>query len=310
LDVNGLNITVPADKITGPVYTSTEPPKISDALSKSTGTLPLDVTENTKPEVEMGQYDKNGGLDNYFMSNFDLINLGNEVLAITKVSAQYETADGQWVNMTSPVELGRRSGFYNYSWGKENRFNLNPLGQMQLAICCGIAIKGPVFDRERRSHQSLPQPLKIKFTFEDAQKRTCSIIVEHVNTPRQLVTRESTEKGYRKAEYWIQCDDTDLEARLFAGAFLDDKQERVELRCCSGNTVYLYRKTFKKYVYKAVQGNQSEVPVDGLAYKNAGCIGNVSVLIDLQHKKAVAVKFHLQTTTGNAIGYYKIPTLK
>jgi len=134
--------------------------------------------------------------------------------------------------------------------------------------------------------------------------------VEHVNQPRQLITRESVEKGYRKAEYWIQCDDTELEARLYAATFLDDKQERVEIRCCSGNLVYLYRKSFKKYVYKAVQANQSEVPVEGLSFKNANCTANVSVLIDLQHKKAVALKFNMQTTTGNATGFYKIPALK
>jgi len=82
----------------------------------------------------MGQFDKNGGTENFFMSNFDIINLGNEVLAITKIYAQYENAEGQWVNTYGNVETGRRNGFYNYSWNKDNRFNIPPLGQMQLAV--------------------------------------------------------------------------------------------------------------------------------------------------------------------------------
>jgi len=268
------------------------------------------ITSNGNIEVDMSHFDKEGGLDNYFMANFDVINMAqDEKLAITKITSQYEGSDGKWID--APIQTGSRIGYWNYNWGREPRFNMDPLAQTQIAINTLITIKGPHWERERRCHKSLPQPLKIKITFEDAKTRTCSIVVEYNNEPRQLIDRAQVEKNdKKKADFWIQCDDVNFEARLYSVAFLNDKDKRIEFRCNSSSTPFLYKKNFKKLVYKANQSNQSEVPIEGGNFKSNGCTAAITCLVDLQHNKAYALKFFIQTTTGSAIGYYKIPQLK
>ena len=68
-----------------------------------------------------------------------------------------------------------------------------------------------------RAHKSLPSPLSIRITLEDAHGRKSTITAQYVNGPLNLPTKKSKE-DYDKKTYdlWFQCDDTDLETRVIA----------------------------------------------------------------------------------------------
>jgi hypothetical protein len=71
-------------------------------------------------------------------------------------------------------------------------------------------------DASDRAHPTLPQPLVIRITFEDVDGKKAVISVTQRNPPLNLVTIESREKyNNKKPEFYMQCDDTKLEARLY-----------------------------------------------------------------------------------------------
>ena len=78
-------------------------------------------------------------------------------------------------------------------------FQLGAGEVMKLALRCRLKINGPSLDsRARRVYSSLPQPLRIRFTWADSDQRQASIEVSAVNPPPQLRSRASVEKSAEK----------------------------------------------------------------------------------------------------------------
>lgn len=67
----------------------------------------------------------------------------------------------------------------------------------------------------------MPQPLKIKITFEDSQGRTSTIMVEQINKPHDVVNLAKIEKNAgRQSLFYIDCDDTEMEHRIWGEVFM------------------------------------------------------------------------------------------
>jgi len=104
--------------------------------------------------------------------------------------------------------------------------------------------------------------LKLKTVFEDAQGGKCEIIIEAVNPPLELVSRSEKETSAGKPfEKWLQCDDTDLEIRLWTSVAIPDDQTRVEIQLMSRGK-YLYISELRKLAYQAVKEKKSEIELD------------------------------------------------
>jgi hypothetical protein len=86
--------------------------------------------------------------------------------------------------------LGVKQGYYNYSWGSRHEgFALGPNDRFNLAVNSSVKVNAKQFDRERRAHNSLPSPLRIRISFEDKEGKKSHIIIEHKNQPLYLSTK-------------------------------------------------------------------------------------------------------------------------
>jgi len=253
---------------------------------------------------------------NTFMCSFSLLNSSNDSIAITKVKTEYQTKDGKWEECKT--RLGNRQGFYNYYWYNYNNFNMDGLQQNDLAVQASIPIHAPQYDRERRAHKSLPQPLLIRVTFEDSNSRTSVITVPHVNTPLDLVTKEkrvtnrvtcSSVDG-KSHDIWVHCDDPELDVRIFGEGFFEHTQRRIEL--CSNErnkNKWLYVHDLKKIAFGAVKENKSEVELKELHWTHSSIPLSIQcfLLVDLEGERVYGAKYVLKTTTSSVTECFLFP---
>lgn len=273
--------------------------KLSGASPHQAGNAsPLQITQLGKIEPDMG-WESDGEWDNVFYSNFNLLNKSQTKLAVVNVDAEYLDLHGKWVRGT--CKIGRRNGFYDYSFQpeKSNHFNMEPMEQRETAIYLGVTIKAPQLDRCRRSHKSLPDPLKIKITFEDSNGCNASILIDYLNPALDVTTKDEREKKNNegnKFDFWAQCDDTDYQLRIWAEAKNNVKDERVEIYLGYANkNKYLYESECKKLAYKAVKEQVNEKEMEDLNYDYKGIISTkVFAVVDLKNQRTYALKFVLK----------------
>eukprot|EP01114_Cavostelium_apophysatum_P005125 TRINITY_DN1578_c0_g1_i1.p1 TRINITY_DN1578_c0_g1~~TRINITY_DN1578_c0_g1_i1.p1 ORF type:complete len:441 (-),score=107.37 TRINITY_DN1578_c0_g1_i1:72-1394(-) len=181
--------SVPTDNYTGPVISEealkgTPQPEPAKSAAPSHlqagGVSALQITQLGNVEADQ-TYERNGEWWQLFYTNLQILNKGESVLAVTKVKTEYQDKAGKWIEGTA--RTGRRSGYYNYSWGNENNtyFNMEPKGQQEMAVYLGFVMKYPQAEKDRRAHRSLPQPLHIRITFEESSGETAVINVLQAN---------------------------------------------------------------------------------------------------------------------------------
>jgi len=236
------------------------------------------------------------------------LNNSNEKLAITNISSSYKGKDGTWIPF-SQTRVGQRGGFYSYSWNDRPNFTMEGKSQCELAISSVTMINSRQFQKVRRAHKSLPQLLEIRITFEDSEGKKSMVEIPFMNEPLQLDTREYKEMKENKSikfEYWIECDDDEMEARIWMYVIWDEKQARLIIH--RGNSFsYIYLSTLKKYAFQGVQEKKEELELMDMTKEENGTLKKVFALIDLQNQRTYAFKFLLQTTTSSVVDYYLIP---
>src|SRR5690606_8671036 len=123
-----------------------------------------------------------------------------------------------------------------------------------MAVRAGITVKAPSYDKLRRIHHSLPNPLQIKIWMEDSNGGKSSIVVEYVNGPRALHDEKSKRKDAGKEDLtFIYCDDLEAEYRIWVT--VDTEQDSrwgtiVKYNNWTGSGgKYFYDSDFKKILY-------------------------------------------------------------
>jgi len=260
-----------------------------------------------KGEIEVEQsWPHNGAFDNTFYSTFQALNKSDQVLAITKLSAEY-FANGKWL----PVEsrICSRSGFYNYNRCDSNNFNMGALGQQEISVACNFKVARPHAERHRRGHHSLPQPMKLKITLTDSAEKTCTIMVEQENGALSVPTKQQKEKDYGGPFlFWIECDDTETETRVWSYAKLGENDTRMEVYV-PGRGAYLDASELKKLGYKAAKQKLEEIPLE-VQLEDKDSKVNVYGMVDSKNQRIYALKFVLNTATSSVTDYLLLPLLK
>jgi hypothetical protein len=144
-------------------------------------------------------------------------NNSNAVTTITQFKSEYLKGD-TWVpcNYTSWGYKDSRY-YYNCQNSFDDMYECGPGAVAKLALRAQIKLGGgPSLDhRARRLYSTLPRPLKVKFTWVDADKRASSIEVLCNSSPPQLRDREYFEKNKGLPALFISsCDDTTAEERI------------------------------------------------------------------------------------------------
>jgi len=308
---------LPAPQRTGPtlpdeIVTTTSPP---EGENKSTGTTSLHLTQKGHVEAEQSWFNKETqSFENAFISDFSCLNKSESVLAITKITSDYLGKDGAWIPMKTV--LGSKE-YRGYSWNYDaSNFGMEGMQQMDLAIRSTVTIKAPQLDRVHRAHKSLPQPLLIRVTFEDADQKKTQITTTFVNPPISLITKDRrmkdgtcfTEKT-QAFDIWYTLDDANFETRLYVEGSFNTKESRFET--CSNDrnhNSYLTASQMQKIAWKAAQNKQTESEIERLAWKNdAGLSVQCWALIDINNHRSYGLKWQMTTTTGSATEYYLFP---
>lgn len=302
-DYDPMSYKIPENTSTGPVIDDKPPPERTLDDAQVGGTDSLQITQTGKIESDQ-THPYNGEWRNQFVCPLTLLNKTESKMAITNVSSEYLSESGEWKEMK--VRVGAYYGFLNYSWSDSTHFDLEPKAQTDMCVGSYVVFTTPKKgDRERRAHKSLPQPLKIRITFQDVDGNKASVTVEQCNGPLDLITREKREKDKGPADLWLQCDDTEGEYRIYAEIRNTlDKQEYFEIWMNGSNGKYVYLSSLQEEVHKS---DQECVEWKDLNFKTYDSTIQGYILVDRPKKRAYAIKLVLKTSTSTVEGYYRIP---
>jgi len=245
-------------------------------------------------------------------------NLTRDDVPTARVQAEYEKAPGQWEAFTL-VQTGRKNPPNSreyYNWDDKSQkllFCANDTAEFLIRV--GIKhMPGLHWWNQRRSHASLPQPMRIRVTLVDLQERKSSLVVEQLNESlsKDLYTKESAAKA--GLDWYFMVDDTNYYKRYVVGAKREEPKEGEEekevtywiaMTNATGSTLYESQSwkmlsDIDPLVYKAVSQNCTELPLDRYKskYEELGIALNGYLLVDLEQRRAYGIKFEVKTSTG------------
>ncbi len=180
---------------------------------------------------------RNGNfLNHFFIPKLIFKNTSKEPISVLEITAQYEDTDGTWRDCQN-VKISPAAT--SYKWLPNTKVNLGPLKAIRFALRVDVQVNGkPGLDNEHRAraHKNLPQPFRIRLHLQDAENKTVTIIVEQLNGPLELPTKEKLmEKwNYTDVIAFVYADDCDADERYWA---LVHCEEKYKLRFSFGNSL-------------------------------------------------------------------------
>eukprot|EP01116_Phalansterium_solitarium_P006188 TRINITY_DN18497_c0_g1_i1.p1 TRINITY_DN18497_c0_g1~~TRINITY_DN18497_c0_g1_i1.p1 ORF type:complete len:562 (-),score=118.71 TRINITY_DN18497_c0_g1_i1:513-2129(-) len=312
----------PADDYDPSTYTLPEqvvvgPQLVSDAVA-TPETIKIDNACAPNPVLQIRQtnaiepdqsWERNGAYWNSLNMSFAILNKSEKVVLVSRVMVDYKAKDNEWKSLETLI--GSRRGFYNYSWEHNGTtFRVEPMSSLDVAIQGRFEVRAPQFDRERRVHNSMPQPLELRITFEDSGDNKYVVNLQQINGQLDLVTRQKRDQYHgRVSVFWAQCDDTEWQARSSAQVFIPEDQTYLEVHTRSNQSTYLYPAALKKLAYQAVKEGTTEAEVTDLHYNEKCFDTHVYALVDPANTRVYALKFQLKSTTSSTTDYFLIPKL-
>eukprot|EP01119_Soliformovum_irregulare_P021102 TRINITY_DN6965_c0_g1_i1.p1 TRINITY_DN6965_c0_g1~~TRINITY_DN6965_c0_g1_i1.p1 ORF type:complete len:570 (+),score=138.61 TRINITY_DN6965_c0_g1_i1:26-1711(+) len=300
---------VPKDVSKGPTLPG--PNANATAVSNdntSTGDSPLQITQKGALYADSTPM-RDGVWHNAIFARMRLLNNGNEVLAVVKATPEWKDAQGKW--NAAPLRKGGRGGTYYFRSETEYSQKFGPKDSDDIEIAIGIPMNLPQWDYGvRKAHRSLPQPLHIRWTFEDSNGGKSTIEMQYVSEPVDMVTRQSREKYQgRPLAFFETVDDESFETRFYSEVLekLDEGYISIVIGENSGTNKYLYPSEIKQLAYQAKMQNKSEIAIPGLTWEKQGCSINVLGLVDVEKARMYALKFDMKSTTSSKEAHYLLP---
>jgi len=276
----------------------------------ATGDSGLEVKQKDPILADQGWYKEEAkGFENIFFNHLAIFNPGAAEVAIVKVTSEYER-DGKWI--PTKTHCGTKSGYYNFYMrgpDPDEGFNLESNERINMAVSSTIFINAPSYNKNRRAHGSLPNPLRIKITFINKEGGKSEIITEYKNRPLYLDDRESEDaKKKAKALFWAQADDLPAEDRLWCSIY--QVEDRFEVNTSNSNkNAWLRMDDLHQYVYKATKAGASELPLDNCCHADnkVGHSIDVQLLVDVENQWVYGLKLSLKTNSSQSTDYFLLP---
>eukprot|EP01113_Clastostelium_recurvatum_P030575 TRINITY_DN3725_c0_g2_i1.p1 TRINITY_DN3725_c0_g2~~TRINITY_DN3725_c0_g2_i1.p1 ORF type:complete len:662 (+),score=171.54 TRINITY_DN3725_c0_g2_i1:44-2029(+) len=278
--------------------------------------------EEVDPMLADQSWARDGSFNNLFYAHLNFINPTEQEVPVIKMTGEYNAAEEgkapQWTPLKHAV-IGRRSGYYNYSWNWDNNeFEIPANKTMQIAVNLGISIKAPQFDRHRRAHGSLPSPLHFRVVFEDIKGNTGSMELTYFNPPYDLPSKEKRiERVGHPLAFFLECDDTVGEDKVLVDISVVEENgfSRLEIYNSenSSSTHYLYKDALDKLKFEAHKTGVSEVRLsDDMCTDKNGRQVTLTGMVDVTRPSGplYALKVAIKTLSSYAEGFYLVPRLK
>ena len=320
---------IPPPSRTGPTI-KTNDPSVRMEKQECVGDSPLRMSQGADSTVEMEQEfsARNGSFRNYITITDILISqksillpqiLGQQSkksaekpMAIAQVDVQYQWHDGKWLNcqeakieIASAQQDGRRKIATSI-------LNIEPDKLALCSIHAAILIKGsPNRDRftRARAHKSLPQPLKLKIILTDNQQsKTCSLVVEQINDPLELMTQEAflNDKQDKINELitFVYADDCEYEERIYTAIYIDKEQNRLVIG--DNSCAFMDKTQIRTAQFNAKKERKTEEPIEFIDTPEKRAIA----LFDPKTFLLYAIRIELTTSTSNTVETVLLPLNK
>ncbi|KAL6050730.1 hypothetical protein QOT17_019615 [Balamuthia mandrillaris] len=278
------------------------------------GDCPLDIKQKEASCADQTWW-RDGQFSNLIFDHLALFNPSEKEVALVSIKSEYLDKDGQW-KAPKETRLGQKSGYFSYSMGGYDTagFNVAPNERLNLVVRTELEVHAPQFDRERRVHHSLPQPLHTRITFEDKDGNKKVIEMEQQNPPLVLQSKEaklSSLSDRQTFQAWIEADDLEAEGRVWALVATEETYGTcVQVSGYDNFGKYLYKSDFERVLYKARKGKLTEVLLEEKVADNKGYSIAVTALVDLEHDYVYSLRFDLSTNTSRVTHHYLLPEFK
>ncbi|UJR32613.1 hypothetical protein I4U23_020073 [Adineta vaga] len=150
-------------------------------------------------------------------------------ISIVRVNVQYQKSDGKWIDCQNSKIIVTSAQSNEKQRQGSAILNIEPDKIVSVSIETAILVKGKPNrsnDTRNRAHRSLPQPLKLKIILTDNLTKTCSLIIEQINEPLQLITKEifgmKWKNEMKKLIAFIYADDCEYDERIYIGIYLSN----------------------------------------------------------------------------------------
>jgi phage anti-repressor protein len=237
-------------------------------------------------------------------------------ISVANLTVFYQTHDGAWRECQNvaiaPITLRNEEP----KWLTDFIINIEPDKLISFIIKGSILTKGePGLDHQARNriHKSLPQPLKLKIVVTDNFDRQSSLIVEQLNKPLELTTRESflktNQSSINELLALVYVDDFESDGRIYMAIYLN-KDNALVIKNPGSYSVTYQRTNLRKMEYNAKQNKTTEVHLKQIYYKNNAEEAKGIALYDPESYMLYAIRFELTSKTSKTEETVAIPIEK
>ena len=227
-------------------------------------------------------------------------------ISVTHLTVVYQTHDGGWKEcddvMIAPVAVRNEEP----RWLTDSVIHVEPDKLFSFTVRGSLIVKGDVGrdnSTRQRIHKNLPQPFKLKLIATDNFGKQCSLVVEQVNKPLQLDSRErfvkNNQSSIKEMLTFLYADDCELEERIFLAIYINKDQELV-VRNSNSFSCVLNLSSLRTYEYNARQNQSTELLLDQIHYQSYTNECKAFLLFDSLTKIFYGVRGELTTQTSRA----------
>ena len=225
-------------------------------------------------------------------------------VSIASLTVVYQSHDGAWracedVAIASIVMRNEEP-----NWLANPVINIEPDKLVSFTIKGRIIVKGEPGSSEEartRAHKTLPQPFKLKIIITDNFNKQCSLIIEYLNPPLELITREiflkSPQSSILETLAFVYADDCETDERVCMAMYIN-QDHRLVLRMYERSTMSYDRRALKLLEYNAKQNKTKEIPLSQVNYERYTKSNKAFALFDLETNMLYAIRLEVSTKTS------------
>ncbi|CAF0809610.1 unnamed protein product [Adineta steineri] len=322
---NELKDFIPPPKRTGPnLDITTTPNQIEMHECEGDSTIRMIQGDESSVETTQEMFARNGSFYNYVTFTSIIISKKPVVLpeiltqkrtapvekpiSIVRMNVQHQRQDGKWIDCQNAKIIHPSTQSNDKQRIATTILNIEPDKVVSVSVEAAIPVKGkPNRNNTTRSraHRSLPQPLKLKIIVTDNLSKTCSLRIEQVNEPLELMTSEiflqNEQNKIRKLIAFIYADDCEYDERLWMAVYISNDDSLIINN--ESSSVNLQKSQMRTMQWDAKRNKKNEELIDFFGTSQT----KVTLLFDSETYLFYAVRIELSTTTSQTVETILLP---
>ncbi|CAF2127578.1 unnamed protein product [Rotaria magnacalcarata] len=237
-------------------------------------------------------------------------------VSVASLTVFYQVHDGSWRECQeiaiAPIAIRNEEP----KWLADSVINIEPDKLFSFTIRGSISIRdeaGRDNQARQRIHKSLPQPFKLKIVINDSVGKQCSLVVEHLNKPLDLITRESFRKSYQSSISelvgFTYADDCETDERIYMAIYINTENQ-VVVKTGGTYTYTFTRQGIRTMEFTAKQNQTPEVDLDYIRQRNSRHDSRAFALFDPETYMLYAFRLEVSTVTSKTEETILIPIEK